>query len=455
MLGVAPKAKAPAKVEADPLAEATPEPTGPTSSTVLKVDEWDLARGQSILATSAPLRHGGLTPEAVADFYSAAFQTEPEFADNPADARRADFLRTLTGTSEYQALRVDTTLDDVASNIAARSFGEQFIKLTQEDKRAGKDKGKDSPKAKEARAVKAAAAALDKAEEEVGELEDTRHALGMGEGVKGDPLKAGEVASLFEKIKNSPRLRRIVELAGRFRRMAQSKQRLKVGHGFDDVVGVETGGDVSRLLPSELAALGDEDLELDALRRICENQAMLRAYRGSEKVGKGPVVVCVDESGSMAGEPVANAKAFALAMAWIARHQNRPIVLIGYSGGEAGTILPLWPNRWDEGALIGWLEHFYGMGSYRDVPIYELPRWWPGLKMPQGKTDVIFITDAICSLGGEMVATFNAWKKAEKVRAITLVINSPPGDMEQVSDEVHRVKSVGTEEEAIERCLSI
>ncbi|OWK35232.1 hypothetical protein FRUB_09393 [Fimbriiglobus ruber] len=48
---------------------------------------------------------------------------------------------------------------------------------------------------------------------------------------------------------------------------------MKVTHGLDDVVGVEPGGDVGRLLPAELAKLVVPELELDTLRRIVERQA--------------------------------------------------------------------------------------------------------------------------------------------------------------------------------------
>ena len=80
--------------------------------------------------------------------------------------------------------------------------------------------------------------------------------------------------------------------------MAASRQRQKVAHGLDDVVGVEPGGDVGRLLPSELARLAVPELELDTLRRIVERQALCREHHAVEPVGKGPILVVVDESGA-------------------------------------------------------------------------------------------------------------------------------------------------------------
>ena len=163
------------------------------------------------------------------------------------------------------------------------------------------------------------------------EAREAAAALGMGSGAPGsnDP-KA--IAALFKRVRSDPALRRVCELAGRYRRVAQSKQRQKVTHGTDDVVGVTLGGELSRLLPVELATLAVPELELDMLRRLVERQCMQREHRGVEPVAKGPIIVSVDESGSMQGDKAHTAKALALAMAWVARSQKRWCALVAYSG---------------------------------------------------------------------------------------------------------------------------
>jgi uncharacterized protein with von Willebrand factor type A (vWA) domain len=65
-------------------------------------------------------------------------------------------------------------------------------------------------------------------------------------------------------------------------------------------------------------------------------------------VGKGPIIVSIDESGSMIGEKAHTAKALALALAWIARQQHRWCGLVAYSGDSGERLLPLPPGRWDE-----------------------------------------------------------------------------------------------------------
>ena len=109
----------------------------------------------------------------------------------------------------------------------------------------------------------------------------------MGAGSPGGPIDPKRVADLFRRVRTDPTLRRICELAGRFRRVAQSKQRTKAIHGMDDLVGVEPGGDLGRLLPVELAKLAVPELELDTLRRLVERQTLCREYQSVEPVGAG------------------------------------------------------------------------------------------------------------------------------------------------------------------------
>jgi uncharacterized protein with von Willebrand factor type A (vWA) domain len=237
--------------------------------------------------------------------------------------------------------------------------------------------------------------------------------------------------------------------------VAQSKQRQKVTHGLDDVVGVEPGGDVGRLLPSELVKLMVPELELDTLRRIVERQALCREHHAVEPAGKGPIIVVTDESGSMEGPRAHTAKALALALAWIARRQKRWCGLIAYSGDSGERLLPLPPGRWDESALCDWVSAFIGRGSDLDVPIREMPDYYRRLGAPEGMTDLVFVTDARARIPNQLKKRFLDWKQSARVRVISLVIGNLPGDLATVSDEVHLVQSLDPDGDAVGRVLSL
>lgn len=442
------------------------------SATALLVDEWTARRGRELLGASERFAATGADEHAAADFFCAAFDPNPEPADAPADPRRAQFLANLLESPECQALRAATVHDGDASEIAATAFAEQFAELRKRDEK--RDEGrKGKPKtgaaadrdrtAAEVDAVRAAMRAVDEATKEVEEREGVKHAFGMGPGAPGGTMDPNSVTELFKRVRGDHRLRRICELAGRFRMVARSKQRVKAAHGYDDMVGVEPAGDVGRLLPTELASMADPDLELDTLRRLVERQTLCREYRGTEAVAKGPIIVVVDESGSMGGEKVSAAKALALALAWVAAKQNRWVGLIAYSGDgghgrAAHRLLPLPPHKWDTGALADWLARFIGGGSSTDVPVREMADLYREVGAPDGKTDLLFVTDALCSLPPHHVQNFNRWKKEKTARLITLLVGGadPAGSgLDLISDECHAVPALTADSEAVGRVLSV
>ena len=431
------------------------KPNVSASPTALEVDEWGLRRGRELLAESERLEGLNLNEAAIADFHTAAFHPEPLLRPDCMDAKRHEFLTQMLETPEYKSLHTSTLLDDTAAAIAATSFAEQFAALKKEDdekQRSGTAKA--DALSHEMATLRAVGRALTTAREEVHECREVAAALGLGPGAPGanDPHA---VAAIFRRVREHPNLRRICELAGRYRRFAQSRQRRKTKHGLDDVVGVELGGDLGRLLPSELARLSVPEFEWDTLRRIAERQAMCREHHASEPVAKGPIIIALDESGSMAGDKIHTAKALALALAWVARQQRRWIGLVAYSGDTGERLLPLPPGRWNEADLMDWLCEFLGRGSTLDVPVREMPGYYEKLKAPVGHTDLIFITDCQCQIPDEVKKRFLDWKAAVSARLITLVIGASPGDLAEISDEVHLVSSLDVTEAAVERVVSI
>lgn len=425
------------------------------SPTALEIDEWGLRRGRELLRESERLGKLGLGEHAVADFHAAAFDPDPQLLPACEDQRRREFLAQMLQTPEFVSLHAATMLDATASEIAVAAISEQFAALKQkEDRKEEKSAEEKDELDREMETLRAVGRAVSKATEDVEECHEAASALGMGPGSPGsnDPRA---VAELFRRVRSNPVLRRICDLAGRYRRLAQSKQRRKTTHGLDDFVGVEPDGDLGRLLPCELARLGIPEFELDTLRRIVERQALCRAYQSSEPVAKGPIIVSLDESGSMQGSKIETGKALALALAWIARQQRRWIGLCAYSGDSGERLLPLPPGRWEEAKLMDWLCEFIGRGSSLDVPVREMPRIYQQLKAPVGDTDVIFITDCLCRIPQEVQKHFLEWKQSVKARLITLVIASSPGDLAHVSDEVHVVPSLAVSEAAVGRVLSI
>ena len=449
----------------------TANPISLASPTALQLDQWGLRRGADVLRENDRMKQSlcgrGDTAKqedlAAADFYGAAFEPDPILAERCQDPLRSEFVLQLLNTPEYRELHSATMLNDSASELAAAAFAEQFGVLRKDREEAarkpkpkdGKGKAGDGDMGDEIEVLKRVGKAIDAASKDVEEQREAMAAMGMGAGMAGGKNDPKTIAAMFKRVRGNPTLRRICELAGRYRRLAQSKQRQKATHGYDDVVGVVMDNDLGRLLPSEAAMLTIPELEDDVLRRYVERQLMCREHHSAEPVGKGPIVVCIDTSGSMMGEKSNTAKALALSLAWIARQQKRWCGLINYSGNTGHDLLALPPGKWDEFRLMEWLEKFFSGGSDLDVPVREMPEFWTRFGPPRDKTDVIFITDAICHIPEDVREAFLTWKRAVKAQVTTMVIQSRPGDLLLISDTVHLVPSLSIEEAAVGKVLSI
>ena len=276
----------------------------------------------------------------------------------------------------------------------------------------------------------------------------------MGPGEPGSS-DVNAIASAFKTARSNKALMRICALAGRYKQLAQGLHKARSKNGFDEVVGLESGGDISRLVPTELMRMCVPELELDLMRRLVERQCLCREFEAIEKVGLGPIVIVIDESGSMIGSRNESAKAIALTLASIARKQGRWCGLVAFSGGSGHRVLALPPTKWNQVQLYSWLESFIGMGSDQDVPIGEMAAIFTEIGAPQGKTDLIYVTDAELRISEKKASAFKAWKNSVKARLISLVLNSDPGDLTSISDEVHLISSLDPSELGIKKVFSL
>jgi hypothetical protein len=102
----------------------------------------------------------------------------------------------------------------------------------------------------------------------------------------------------------------------------------------EEILEVERGDALERLLPPELLSLSHPLLRKDFQRRFLDQELLQYSLRGVEEKGKGPMVVCLDGSSSMAGDKEIWSKAVALTLLEIARRQRRPFRSICFSSGD-------------------------------------------------------------------------------------------------------------------------
>lgn len=161
----------------------------------------------------------------------------------------------------------------------------------------------------------------------------------------------------FESIRKIVKLQKeypeLLQVANRMGRIADdegSKQVFvtegsvyKLAHSQkSDILGVTIGNDLNALLPSELLYYADSELQdifmlkfftqkLQTFRYKSEIMQPSRRLEAKPAVLKGPMIVCLDTSGSMTGKPEKMANSLLIKLIEIAELQDRECFLISFS----------------------------------------------------------------------------------------------------------------------------
>ena len=283
---------------------------------------------------------------------------------------------------------------------------------------------------------RAARAARDAVQEAEAGLEGLAIPMGLsspGKGVVTDagPANLKAIRSVHTRLDSSPRLRRICELAGRLERIAASKVRSKIKPGVGEVHGIDLGADLSRLLPSELVALRHPRLRLHLLSRLLQRRALTYGMQGKEPQARGPVIVLLDESGSMrSGGKDIWAKAVCLALLSTATRQKRDWHLVSFNGGIIReTAIPA--RQATMADIQAALDHRCAGGTDFNAPIFravELLWHSPTMK----KADAVIITDGEADLNPETIQVAKNLTRTEGVSWFAVGVG-PDSDTELLS----------------------
>ena len=177
-------------------------------------------------------------------------------------------------------------------------------------------------------------------------------------------LSLAQILKHFNKIKNNEPLMKLCEMLGRLREardeafMEKIKEQTAYSYTQsvptkrtkEEICGVELGADLANLIPQEFSLLNDDDLEILFDLKLLEKRLFCFEKQGlvekqikdvkeiekqkpkeQKSKNKGAIILCVDASGSMSGEPEMVAKALTLFVASRARRKNRACYLINFS----------------------------------------------------------------------------------------------------------------------------
>lgn len=198
------------------------------------------------------------------------------------------------------------------------------------------------------------------------QLQERLQALGLDTGLLLDLSKGNltpQDIAQFERwaryLAQDEGIRKICELLGKMRQIELSERIERVKstalvqaalpdiNSREEIVGIRFGRDIEHALPSELALLSDPEtallfdlkfaesalmcFDMQGMRDVAEQVEIDEERSVSEADKQGPMVICIDTSGSMQGTPETVAKAIALFLAARARKEKRACYLINFS----------------------------------------------------------------------------------------------------------------------------
>ncbi len=437
-------------------------------------------------------------PEVVSDLWAGLFKAAPEM-DEAASGPLAKAMQEVMETQEWKNLRSHTRLDELGSAIGTVTFGKDFLEnlppevldAEQKHHEAGaieeaiaglKERNgmSDEVKAKldaHAAARRAEAqAALAAAEKATGgDIAQAVRIAGRraSEAAQADAIEAkvwastwgddagtgGEIPlreqiAIARKLKANPAMQLLSKFLGRMKRLAQGAQARKIEKCPEEIVDVETGDDLKSVLPSELVFLKTQAAGLLFAKKYADRNLLQYKKTGTDRAGKGPVIVMIDESGSMGGDRIMWAKAIGLAMAWIAREQKRDIVLGGFAG-----LRTIWSKRFPGGMippkeLEAFTAHFYAGGTDYALALTECMRL--AGEDPTKKSDILFISDGECELHGTVRETVEQLKASLGCRIFSLCVGVDARSFESFSDAAFSISgNLDNDEPALERVFGI
>ena len=385
-------------------------------------------------------------PALLQDLWASFYKADPTLQEpdkvNRTHQVNRTFVERLLEDSATKEARLSTMLDEFSAGIAATQAGEQLVdeinsreelrKAMQNAQKAqNADERGDPAQAEEymklaeqalqsaARDVRRAVRESVKAGQE--KTEETMRAL-SGWGLQPGDLKQMPIGDRLELAQTitSSNLKRIADLVGKMRNLAKAKQQEKIKKQRDEIHSITMGGELNHTLPVELAALKHPLRRLDFYRKHTEKQLLQYELEHQERQARGPIVACIDISGSMAGARLEWAVACSLALADTASRQKRHchIMFFDTEIKEEFTFSPgeRSPEKYIQMTQIGVAGGTdYHPALARAVNVI-------GMDKNFEKADIVMVTDGVCYLRDDFQENFNGWRSKQKMNCYTILI---------------------------------
>jgi uncharacterized protein with von Willebrand factor type A (vWA) domain len=218
--------------------------------------------------------------------------------------------------------------------------------------------------------------------------------------------------ALSKTLRKQANYREISKIAGRMEVVA-SRLRADKLEPMGPPIDIVTGNDITALLPSELLMLADDDMEDYFFMKYLEHGLMQYDRGDIMQHGRGPIVMCIDVSGSMNGPKAQHAAAFALALSKDALKQRRRAYVIPFQSEPSATI-EIKPGGAAMHKLMDAITRVGGGTEFETT----LERAEKLIKEKDQDADILFLTDGLATMGAEWAGQFKARKEEARFKLI-------------------------------------
>lgn len=278
--------------------------------------------------------------------------------------------------------------------------------------------------------------------------EAERWGVTLGSGHLSPP---GQKLELGRRLAGNEKLKKLSRMVGRMKFHALALRKRVFERSSEEILEVERGDFIHRLLPHELVSLHHPLLQKDFYRRLLDQELLQYSLKGIEEKGKGPMVVCLDGSSSMAGEKEIWSKAVALTLLEIARRQRRSFHSIVFSSEDSPLQnLDMNPRERYEVEMekvMELAEYFPGGGTDFQKPLDAALECLKKSRYKKG--DIVFITDGECQVGQEWAERFRNEKERLGFSLFSILIDVGPsslGTLKEFSDRITTIRRLTGDE---------
>jgi uncharacterized protein with von Willebrand factor type A (vWA) domain len=285
------------------------------------------------------------------------------------------------------------------------------------------------------------------------ELEDaTEEAATWGDTIgTGQRTPPGQKLELGRRLAGNEKLKKLARMVGRMKFNALALRKKVFERSSEELLEVEQGDALHRLLPHELLSLHHPVLRKDFYRRFLDQELIQYSLRGVEEKGKGPMIVCLDGSSSMSGDKEIWSKAVTLTLLEIARKQRRLFRSICFSSADT-PLQTLDMNARDRyeietKAVMDLAEYFPGGGTDFQKPLDAALDCLRQSRFKKG--DIVFITDGECQVDPQWAENFRDEKERLGFSLFSVLIDMGPaslGTLKEFSDRITTIKQLTGEE---------